>query len=308
MNPTLIQDTPTLSASTAAILVLLSTVWGATFIFIALSLKGFPPTTTVALRLGIAALILVPVARWQGHALPGSWPAWRAFVSVAIFNNVLPFTLYAASIVYISTSLAGVLNATTPLFTLLIARFIMGQPIAINKLAGLGLGIFGVGVLLGPDIAAIGFGWQTVGMLACLAASLSYSISAQQMRRFSGQHPIALAAAMMVTSSALIIPLALMIDQPWTLPMPPFSAVLGVLALATLSTAFAYILFLRIVVTAGPNNAQLVTLLIPITAMVMGTLFWDEIISLRQLLGAGIIIAGLVAIDGRIFTQIRARS
>jgi drug/metabolite transporter (DMT)-like permease len=298
-NP-LIQDTPTLSAPTVAILVLLSFVWGATFIFIALSLRGFPPTTTVALRLGIAALILVPFAWSQGQRLPQTLAQWRPFVFVALFNNVLPFTLFAISIFYISTSLAGVLNATTPLFTLLIARLVMGQPVAGNKLMGLVLGIFGVAVLMGPDVLRVGLGWETLGMIACLAACLCYSISAQLMRQFSGQNPIALAASLMTMSTMLIVPMALVIDRPWTLPTPPLMAWVGVLSLAALSTAIAYILFFRIVVTAGPNNAQLVTLLIPITAMLLGATWFGETIGINQMFGAAIIICGLLAIDGRV--------
>jgi drug/metabolite transporter (DMT)-like permease len=295
-----IRDAATLSLPTIVLLVILSLVWGATFVFIVMALDGFPPLTLVLLRVAIGALALAPVLWFAGIAVPRDLKAWQPFLVIALFNNVLPFTLFAWSQYHIATSLAGVLNAVTPLFNLVLARLWFSAPIQGNKLVGLVLGLTGVAILIGPDLAGKAGGLQALGIAACLAASLCYSVSAQGMRQFSGENPIKLALMLMVTSAAILLPLSLAIDRPWTFRQPSTMAWAGVLCLAVLSTAIAYVLFFRIVVTAGPNNAQLVTLLIPISAMVLGANVMGETISWRQLAGAAVIISGLIAIDGRL--------
>ncbi|MFM2423343.1 MAG: hypothetical protein RL291_1873, partial [Pseudomonadota bacterium] len=206
---------------------------------------------------------------------------------------------------HITSSLAGVLNAITPIFNLILARLWFNQPVLGNKLVGLAIGLLGVVVLIGPDLTGRAGGYQALGILACLAGCLCYSISAQGMRKFSGEPPLKLATMLMMTSASLLLPLSLIFDQPWQLPTPPATAIAGVLALAILSTALAYVFFFRVVVTAGPNNAQLVTLLIPISAMLAGALVLGEVITFRQIAGAAIIILGLLAIDGRALAWLR---
>jgi drug/metabolite transporter (DMT)-like permease len=196
--------------------------------------------------------------------------------------------------------LASVLNATTPLFALLVAWWLAGDALPRHKLAGIAVGIAGVVVLLGPA-ALSSKSTNVIGMCAILAAAVSYGFSGVWGRRLKAYPPLVSALSQLTCSSLMLIPLAGAANQFWTLPWPSSTSVWAVLALAILSTALAYILFFDIMAKAGSSNVMLVTLLIPFSSIALGTLYLGEALSLQQIIGGLIIGSGLLVIDGRIF-------
>jgi len=288
------------------LLLVLSVLWGATFFFVAVALQALPPLTLVTARVALAALLLAPLALIAGYRLPATPAAWRPYVVLALLNNVTPFTLMVYGQTRIASALAAVLNATTPLFTLLLARLFAGEPLSAAKLVGVGLGIAGVAVLMGP--AALGLDTASaVGMLCILAGALSYGFAALWMRRLRGTPPLVSAAAQLLCSTVMLAPLAACVDRFWALPVPSATAMAAVVGLALFSTALAYVVFFRINATAGPTNVMLVTLLIPVTATALGVLILGEALAPNQIAGALIIASGLVVIDGRLLRWISRR-
>jgi len=281
------------------LLVLLSVLWGATFLFISVAVREIPPFTLVLARVALAALVLAPLVYAFGHRLPATLAAWRPFLVLALLNNVIPFTLIAYGQARIAGALAAVLNATTPLFTLIIARVLAHEPLTASKLAGVVLGIAGVAVLMGPEALDANAASLT-GMLCVLGGALSYGFAALWMRRLRAIPPLVSSAAQLTCSALVLLPCAAIVDRFWLLPQPGTAAVAAVLALAVVSTALAYIVFFRISATAGPGNVMLVTLLIPVTATALGVLVLGERLALNQIAGALVIASGLVVIDGRL--------
>lgn len=288
------------------LLVFLSVLWGATFFFVAVAVHDIPPLTLVLARVALAALVLLPIARVLGLSLPRSLAAWRAYAVLAILNNVVPFSLIFYGQTRIASGLASVLNATTPLFTLLVARAFAGEPFTPEKLGGVLLGIAGVAVLMGPD-ALSGSASSTIGALCVLGAALSYGLAALWMRRLKDIPPLVSAQAQLMCSAAMLLPAAALVDRFWQLPVPGAAALAAVLGLAVFSTALAYIVFFRINATAGPTNVMLVTLLIPVTGTGLGALVLDERLTLNQFAGALVIASGLVVIDGRLLRWLAGR-
>jgi drug/metabolite transporter (DMT)-like permease len=285
------------------LLALLSVLWGASFFFIAVANPHVPPFTLVLGRVGLAALALVSLVFLVGERLPTTVTGWWPFVVQAVVNNVIPFTLMVYGQHRIASGLAAVLNATTPLFTLVVARLFVGEALSASKLAGVVLGIAGVGVLVGPE-ALNSNASSAIGMLCILGAALSYAVSALSMRRLRQIPPLVSSAAQLTCSTAMLLPLAGAIDRFWLLPVPGWPATLAVLGLALLSTALAYIVFFRINATAGPTNVMLVTLLIPVTATLLGVLILGETLTSHQVAGALVITSGLLVIDGRLLERL----
>jgi drug/metabolite transporter (DMT)-like permease len=282
------------------LLVGLSILWGGTFFAVAVALKEVPPLTLVLSRCVLAALLLAPIVWASGSSMPATPAAWRDFAVMAILNNVIPFTLIFFAQLTVPSGLASVLNATTPLFALLIAWWLAGDPLPAHKLAGVAFGIMGVAVLIGP--AAIGTrSAHAVGMLAILCATMSYGFSGLWGRRLKAFPPLVSALSQLLCASLMLIPIAGYSDKFWTLPMPSTPVVLAILSLAVLSTALAYIIFFEIMAKAGSSNVMLVTLLIPFSAITLGAVYLGETLSLQQVLGGVIIGSGLLVIDGRIF-------
>jgi drug/metabolite transporter (DMT)-like permease len=227
---------------------------------------------------------------------------WHAFIAMAVLNNVLPFSLITWGQTQIASGLASILNATTPLFTVVVAHFLtQDERITGAKLAALLAGLAGVVILIGPDAleAAAADAW---GELACLAASLSYAFAGLFGRRFKslGIGPIEAAAGQITASTLLILPIMLIVDQPWRLAVPAAPVWIALLAIALLSTALGYVLYFRILAAAGATNLLLVTFLMPVMAILLGSLLLGERLQPRQFAGMALIGAGLALIDGRI--------
>lgn len=291
-------------------LVLLSVIWGASFFFAAVALGGFPPLTIVLGRVAIAAAVLVLVCRAMGLALPRGREAWLAVAGMGLLNNAVPFSLIIAGQQFIPSGLAAVVNAATPVFAVLCAHLLTrDEPATATRLAGALTGLAGVAILAGPAAFATGGAAELLGILLCLGACLSYGLSGVWSRRIArtGLAPIPTAAGQCVASSLMVLPLVVLFDQPWTLPAPPLEAVLAVIAFGLFPTALAYVLFYWTLARAGATNTMLVTLLVPVTALLLGTLVLGEVLAPRHFLGLAVIAAGLLVIDGRLLARLKAR-
>jgi len=293
---------PRMSGPVWAMLGLLSLLWGGSFLFVGIAVAELAPFTIVTLRVGIAALALYLVLAVSGGSMPGRLRHWAAFLGMGLLNNAVPFSLIVWGQTQIASGLASILNATTPIFTVLIAHALTAdERLAPAKLAGIGLGFLGVTVMIGWDTLD-GLGTSVLAQLAVLGAALSYACAGVYGRRFRamGIDPLATAAGQVTGSTLLLAPLALALERPWLAPVPSFEVVAAVIALALLSTALAYVLYFRILAAAGATNLLLVTFLIPPSAILMGWLVLGEALGWQAFAGLALILAGLAAIDGRI--------
>ena len=289
------------------LLVFLSVLWGTTFFFIAIAVPEVPPFTLVLVRVGLAAAVLVPIVYLLGYRLPVTLAGWHPFFVQSLLNNVVPFTLMVYGQQRIASALAAVLNATTPLFTLVVARLFAGEALTVNKLAGVLLGLAGVAILMGPE-ALNANASSVLGMACVLGSALFYGFSALWMRRLREIPPLVTSAGQLTCSTLMLLPMAAFADRFWLMPMPSTKALLALVGLAVLATALAYIVFFRISATAGPSNVMLVTLLIPITATLLGVLILGEAFTLSHAIGAAVIASGLIVIDGRLIQRLFGRT
>ncbi|MFK7887922.1 MAG: DMT family transporter [Gammaproteobacteria bacterium] len=291
-------------------LVALAALWGGSFFFAKIALADIPPLTLVWLRVTIAATTLALVMRFTGRAIPRDPALWKTFMLMGLVNNLIPFSLLFWGQTHIGAGLASIFNATVPLFTVIIAQFTLAdERLNAGKLIGVGLGIAGVAVMIGMDLSQGVGTWNVLAMLACIAASLSYGIASVYGRRFSAQGiaPISVAFGQLASTTVMLLPLALITEQPWTLAAPSTNTVLSVLALALACTALAYILFFRILARGGATNISLVTLLIPVSAVLLSTVFLDERLGLNHMAGMALILIGLLALDGRLLNALRGK-
>jgi drug/metabolite transporter (DMT)-like permease len=273
------------------LLVLLSILWGGTYFFAAVALAELGPFTVVFMRVALAALALNAVAELTGQSLWRKGTPWRSFLMMGTINNAVPFSLLFWGQTHISSGLASILNATTPLFTVIVAHFLTSdERMTVRKVLGVLAGIAGVAILIGPEID--GGIW---GQLACLGAALSYAFAGIYGRRFRRMKvpPLQAAAGQLTTSVVLILPIMLLLEPVWVAPTAlTWSALVG---LALLSTALAYVLYFRILAAAGATNLLLVTLLLPVTAILLGTTILGEPLEVRHLVGMAVIGLGLAA-------------
>lgn len=287
-----------------SLLLALSALWGGSFFFVGVAVKALPPFTIVLLRVTIAAGALHLVRRLSGTVMPWDGRIWRAFFGMGLLNNAIPFSLIVWGQTHIASGLASILNATTPLFTVLIAHILTAdERMTKGRVAGVLIGFAGVVVLIGPQ-ALTDLGADLAAQLAVLAAAISYGFAAIFGRRFKrmGVPPLATAAGQVTASSLMLLPVALIVDRPWTLVWPNLPVWAAVAGLALLSTAVAYVLFFRILASAGAVNLMLVTFLIPVSAILLGGAFLGEALAPADFLGMALIGLGLAAIDGRFAT------
>lgn len=285
-----------------ALLGLLSVLWGGSFFFNGVILRELPPLTLVLLRVVLGTILLLPLLRIYGIGFPKGLSGWGPFFAMGLFNNVLPFSLIVFGQTYVSSGLASILNATTPLFAVVVMAIAGEERLQARRVAGVIVGVIGVAILHGD---ALGFeSRQGIGILLCLAGAFSYGIAALVGRRLPQLvPPLGTATFQMIASAVMMAPVAAAVERPWLLPMPHTTTWLAVLGLAALSTALAYIVFFQILQRSGATNVMLVTLLIPVTAMLLGTFVLDEPIAPREVIGALVIASALLVIDGRVLAR-----
>ncbi len=293
---------PPLRMGTAewALLILLSALWGGSFFFYKVLVAVLPPFTVVLARVGLAALILNAWLLACHDPLPRSRRLWAQFLVMGLLNNAIPFSLIAFGEVRIASGLASILNATTPIFTVIAAHALTDNEKATpSRLAGVLFGFAGTTMLVGPA-AMRGFGsGSLVGEAACLLAAISYAFAGIYGRRFSGLAPLKVATGQITASTVVLLPVAAVADRPWTLPPPGIAVWLSVLGIALLCTAFAYIVYFRLLAAAGATNLLLVTFLLPISSLLLGWFVLGETVAPSAFAGMALIGFGLAAIDGR---------
>ncbi len=282
----------------------LSILWGGSFFFVGVAVQELPPLTIVALRVGLAAVGLWVIALVLGLTPPRSPRVWLAFLCMGTINNVIPFSLIVWGQTQIASGLASILNATTPLFTVVVATCLLSDERATPlKLVGVITGFCGVVVMIGLPASAQPAPW--LPQLAILAAALSYAFGGVYGRRFKtlGVHPILTAAGQVTASGLIMLPLAFWLEGAGALATAGPGTWSAILGLALFSTSLAYIIYFRLLATAGATNLLLVTLLVPASAILLGVLFLNEALSVTQFAGLGLIALGLSAIDGRLWPR-----
>jgi drug/metabolite transporter (DMT)-like permease len=298
-------------------LFVLSLLWGGTFLFAAIAIKGWPagagnglpPLTVVMIRVMVAALTLLLALRALGVPLPRGKPVWIAFFGMGLLNNVLPFSLIfwgqSQMPASVAAGLASILNATTPLFTVAVAHVLTADEKATPmKVAAVLIGILGVAAMIGADAVAA-FGSSVTGQLACLGAAFTYAFASLFGRRFKalGVSPLQTAFGQVTASSLMMLPLAALIDQPWTLSAPGAVPLAAVVVMGVFSTALAYILFFQILASAGATSLMLVTFLIPVSGIFLGAAVLGETLKPQHFVGMSCIAVSLALIDGRLLRR-----
>ena len=282
-------------------LVSLAAIWGGSFFFFKIMLAALPPFTVVFGRVGLAAVIMNLWLWLRRDYMPASTRTWGAFLVMGLLNNVIPFTLIVIGETRISVGLASILNATTPMFTVLVAHWLTAsEKLTLGKLSGVVIGLAGVAVLIGPNVLSSIGNEDFAGEIACLSAALSYAFAGIYGRRFKGLNPIKVATGQITGSSLVLLPLVAFIDRPWALPMPGSDIWCAMIGIAVLCTVLGYVLYFRILAVAGATNVLLVTFLVPVSALLLGWLVLGESITPRALGGMAVIGLGLACIDGRI--------
>jgi drug/metabolite transporter (DMT)-like permease len=287
-----------------ALLLLLSVIWGSSFFFYKVLVQELPPLTVVMGRVALAAIALNLVLAARGQSLRPALRMGPQFFLLGILNNVVPFILICWGETRVSSGLASILNATTPVFGVLTTHFLTdNERLTWGKAAGVALGFAGVAVLIGP--AALHGGSDVLGEIACLLGAFVYSLGGIFSRRFGALPALTVATGQITAAAIIMLPLALIVDRPWTLPTPSLGAWEALLAISLLCTAFAYLLFFRIVAVAGATNIFLVTFLLPISALALGYFALGETIQPQAYAGVALIGLGLAAIDGRLVERLR---
>ncbi len=287
-----------------AMLIILSILWGGSFFFVGVAVTDLPPLTLVALRVGLAAIALWGIVFALGLRPPTNPTIWLAFVAMGLLNNVIPFVLIVWGQTQIASGLASILNAATPLFTVVVAGLLLPDERATPlKLIGVAIGFIGVVVMLGTP--STDNGATILAQLAVLAAALCYALAGVYGRRFRtlAVKPIITAAGQVTASTLLLIPLTLAVDGPLDIAAPRLVSWGAIVGLALLSTVVAYVLYFKLLESAGATNLLLVTLLIPVSAILLGALLLDEVLQPVHFIGMALIAVGLSAIDGRLWRR-----
>lgn len=286
------------------LLVFLSLLWGGSFLFNGMAVRELTPLVIVLARVAIAAAVLVPVHLVMVGRLPGGKQSWIAFSGMALLNNVIPFTLIVSGQAMIASGLASVINATTPMFSAVILAAAGDERLVPRKALALLAGLAGVAVLKGADVLALG--GQGLGIMLCLGAAASYGLSSLwAKRRLMGIAPLTMATGQLICSTAIMAILAFAFDEPSRLLTASAYGWAAVLGLALLATALAYIVFFRILAASGAANVMLVTMLIPVSAILLGHFVLGEELLPREILGALVIGGALLIFDGRALAALR---
>ncbi|MBR0647875.1 DMT family transporter [Plastoroseomonas hellenica] len=293
-----------LSARAWALLLLLALLWGGSFFFIGVAVREAPPLLVAWSRVAMAAIALWLAVVALRVPVPRSGAAVVTLAGMGLLNNVIPFSLIAYGQAHLPSGFASILNATTPVWGVVLGVAAFRQPATWPRALGVALGFAGVLVLMGPE-KLVAPGADLLPILALLAASISYALTGFWARRIArdGIAPLAAAAGQVTASALILAPALLLAHPPGSLAMPSMAGIAALLGLGLVSTALAYAVFFRIIAIAGGGNAMLVTFLIPPVAILLGVAFLGEALLPRHLGGLALILAGLALIDGRVLRR-----
>jgi drug/metabolite transporter (DMT)-like permease len=306
-NPPMIRSQ--MNRSDWLVLLFLALIWGGAFFFIGVAVRHVQPLTYVWLRLTIGAAGLWAYVMIRGERIHLPKQVWGSILLLALLNNALPFALFGWGQTHIASGLASILNATTPIWGVVVAHFLTrDERMSPRKVAGVLLGFGGIVTMIGPSLLS-SLGTGALAELACVVASLSYALAAVWARRFKrlGISPFSVTTGQLSAGALMMLPVSMIVDRPWTHAMPPVSAWAAIGALALFCTALGYVLYFRLIERAGATNALLVTLLVPPVAILLGGLFLGEKLAPQDFAGLALIAVGLAAIDGRLLSLLGRR-
>jgi len=286
-------------------LVLLGLIWGGSFFFARIAVAELHPLSLVLLRVSIAAAALYVYFAATRTDIRPALRVWPVLALLGLINNVIPFSLIFAGQTVVGAGLASILNATTPFWTLLLANALTSdERFSANKLVGIALGIAGTGLMIAPGLTGSLDGplWPK---FALIGASFSYACALMLAKRLTSLPPLLIAAGQLTASTVIMVPLAGLATGYAGMAGASAHVWAAVVALAVVSTAFAYLLYFRLLQSSGATNASLVTLLVPVSALVLGMLFLGERLETFEVIGMVVILAGLVVIDGRALAALR---
>ena len=296
---------PKLDGTGWMLIAILSILWGGSFVMIEIGLRSYPPLTLVFARVALAVPPMLLAMRLIGERLPRDSRSWMLLTVVGALNCALPFSLFFWGQQYLDSGYASILNATTPLWGVIAAHFLTSDEKATpTRILGTLVGMAGIVVMVGPA-AMKGLSDNLLAQIACLVSTTFYSFAAIYGRRLSQSAltPMSVATGQTITASLIMLPIMLIVDQPWAMAMPRLDSTMAALMLALISTALAYTLFFRLIDRSGASNAQLVAFVIPVFAVLLGSLLLNEKLTAGQAGGAVLIAAGLVILDGRLFRR-----
>ena len=280
-------------------LVLLAAIWGASFLLMRVASPVFGPVPLIELRVGIAALVLLPVMAMRGGLAPLR-EHWGAMLFVGFSNSALPFLLWAWALLVVTAGFAAVANAASPLWAALVAYLWLHDRLTPTAILGLCVGFAGVVILTWGKVG-LGDGSSGLAVLACIGATLSYGVAANfTKRRLGGVSPLAVATGSQLYAALLLLPLAV---ASWPANAPGAMQWLAVVVLAVVCTGFAYFLYFRLIDRVGPARAISVTFLVPVFGMFWGALFLEEHVSAQMLAGCATILLGTALANGMIKAQ-----
>ena len=281
------------------LLALLSLIWGGSFLFVGIAIQELPPLLIVLARVAMAALILLPIHLIFMGPLPRNARTWIACGGMSIVNNALPFTLIAWGQQHITGGLASVANATTPMFAALFMALLAFEALTLRKAIALVVGFIGVVILQGADFSD--FGNQTWGIFAVVLASFFYGLSTPWSKKMLvGIPPLTTATCQLSLSTLIMALVVLVFADPTQYAAASSKTWAALLGIAAISTSLAYLIFFKIIERSGPSFVTLVTMLVPVSAIVLGYLFLNESLSTRDIIGALVIGSALMIIDGRV--------
>ena len=280
---------------------------GATYFFVGVAVHYYTPLVIVLARVGIAAFALLLLLPAMCIPITRSIPVWGAFFAMGVLNNLVPFTLMTWGQTHIAGGLTAILNASTPLFAVIVAHlFTDDEKLTVERFVGVCIGFVGVASMMGVSILRE-LGTEAIAQLAVVGGAFSFALAGVFGRRFKRMdlNPIMTAAGQLTASTVLFIPVTLLFGGPWVIAEPSLGSTASLIGLALLSTAAAYIVYFRLLASAGAVNMLLVTLLLPATAILLGVTFLGEILEPRHMAGMALIALGLAAMDGRPLRKVR---
>ncbi|KQV14022.1 ABC transporter permease [Rhizobium sp. Root1203] len=292
-----------MSASDWGQLLLLGLLWGGSFFFARIAVAEIPPLALVLYRVSIAAFVLHLWLRIRGVPFAPALARPGSFLCLALLNNVIPFSLIFTGQTQIGAGLASIFYATTPLWTILVANLLTAdEKLSATKLVGVGLGISGAAIMIGPGLLS-NLGGPVWAKLAVTGAAISYAFGVVYAKRFKDITPSVVATGQLTASTAIMAPIVFVLYSPAALATSsvPIWAAVGVLAVFT--TALAFILYFNIIASAGATNASLVTLLVPVSAILLGAVFLGERLEPFEFAGMALIVSSLLIIDGRLLRR-----
>lgn len=290
-----------------ALLALLGVIWGGSFLSIRIALDEVGFLTSVVHRTGWAMVILWIYVLLRRLPVPMTRNVWIGFLGMGLLNNAIPFSLMSWGQLTIESGLTSILNASTAIFGVVMAAiFFADERLSARKLFGVSLGFFGVATAIGLE-HLLAFDPRSLAQLAVIGGTISYAFAVVWARKWlSGLAPEVAAAGMLTGSTLVMLPIAWMFEGPISLALKPVTWI-AIGYYTVIATAFAYLLYYRILALAGSGNVMLVTLLIPPVAIVLGAVVLEEALHNRAYFGFCLLALGLVILDGRVLRAVDAK-